>query len=205
MQNERNNIWTPANIVTLIRIGALPIWYICAQLASSVAVEHFCMPRVWSALLFVLISATDKLDGHLARSRNEVTVFGMFLDPIADKLLVLAGLIYLMEIGWVASWIVLVILAREFIVSGLRMVASERGVVIPAGVMGKWKTAITLISMCVSLFAYALDPSFMVWGISLYVPMELTGRILMYVAVVFTIVSGLQYIAESKKLLVDEA
>ena len=201
MQNERNKIWTPANIVTLIRISALPLWFWCAQLVSQVPVEHFSIPRFWSAVFFMALSATDKLDGYLARSRNEITVFGMFLDPIADKLLVLCGLLYLMEIGWVSSWIVLIILAREFIVSGLRMVASERGVVIPAGNLGKWKTATTLLSICLYLIAYMFAPGFMYAGIALMQVLELIASILMYIAVVLTIVSGIQYIVNSKHIL----
>ncbi len=201
MQSERNKIWTPANIVTIIRICALPLWFLCAQLASYVPVEHFSMPRFYSALIFLILSATDKLDGYLARSRNEVTVFGMFLDPIADKLLVLCGLIYLLEISWISSWIVIIILAREFIVSGLRMVASERGVVIPAGNLGKWKTATTLISICIFLIAYMFSPNYLIGEIALMHTLYLVASVLMYIALILTIVSGIQYIVNSKQIL----
>ncbi len=203
MQNERSKIWTPANIVTLIRICALPFWFMCAQLASYVPVEHFSMPRFWSAIFFIALSATDKLDGYLARSRNEVTVFGMFLDPIADKLLVLCGFVFLLEIDWVSSWIVLIILAREFIVSGLRMVASERGVVIPAGNLGKWKTATTLISICLYLIAFMFAPDFMYGGVELVFIIKLIASILMYIAVVLTIVSAIEYIVNSRQILAE--
>ncbi len=201
MQNESNKIWTPANIVTLIRIGALPLWFIGAQLALRMPVEHFSMPRVWCAIFFIILSATDKLDGYLARSRGEVTVFGMFLDPIADKLLVLCGLIYLMDIGLIASWIPLVILAREFIVSGLRMVASERGVVIAAGNMGKWKTAVTLVSICIYLVSLSFGVDVYVGGYVLVHAMSLIALILMYIAVFLTVVSGFEYLINSWKML----
>ncbi len=201
MLNERNKIWTPANIVTVIRICALPFWFMCAQLVSNVPVEHFSIPRFWSAVFFIVLSATDKLDGYLARSRNEVTVFGMFLDPIADKLLVLCGLLYLLEINWVSSWIVLIIMAREFIVSGLRMVASERGVVIPAGNLGKWKTATTLLSICLYLIAYMFAPSYSFGGFALMYLIEAIATVLLYIAVALTLISGVQYIVNSKQIL----
>ncbi len=201
VQNESNKIWTPANIVTLIRIGALPLWFICAQLASGVPVEHFSIPRAWSAVFFILLSATDKLDGYLARSRGEVTVFGMFLDPIADKLLVLSGLLYLLDCGWIGSWVVLTILAREFIVSGLRMVASQRGVVIAAGNMGKWKTAITLISICIFLVAYCFSSDLTIYNINVMGALGILGSVLMYIALVLTVVSGVEYVKNSFHLL----
>ena len=201
MQSKCNKIWTPANIVTLIRICALPFWFWYAQIVSAITFDTFSLARLWSALIFMALSATDKLDGYLARSRNEVTVFGMFLDPIADKLLVLCGLLYLLEINWISVWIVLIIIAREFIVSGLRMVASERGVVIPAANLGKWKTAITLISISLFLIAYMFAPNYIVTGTSIMDILELIALILMYIAVVLTVISGVQYIINSKQVL----
>lgn len=203
MQNERSKIWTPANVVTLVRICALPFWYLSAQLASSVPVEHFSMPHFWCALFFIILSATDKLDGYLARSRNEITVFGMFLDPIADKLLVLCGLVYLLETSWISAWIVLVILAREFIVSGLRMIASDRGVVIPAGNLGKWKTAVTLGSISLYLCANCFAVSYTLGWLDVYRAFGSLASVLMYIAVVLTVVSAVEYIYNSRNILQD--
>ena len=94
-----------------------------------------------------MISCTDWLDGYLARSRNEVTAFGKFMDPLADKILVTAALLALIELGTLPSWVVLIIVAREFIVSGVRMVAANEGVVIAASYQGKFKTVFQMIAI----------------------------------------------------------
>ena len=105
------------------------------------------LPSLAVALLFMALSLTDKLDGYLARSRGEVTTFGKFLDPIADKLVVVVSLCFLLEVGDVSAWVLLVIVAREFLVSGLRMVVASRGTVVAASSLGKWKTATTMVSI----------------------------------------------------------
>lgn len=148
-------VWTPANIVTLTRVALMPVWLFFAKMAV-VGTGEFSPSALLVFLGYVAISLTDKLDGHLARSRGEVTAFGQFLDPIADKLAVVVALSYLLETGMTSSWVLLFVVAREFLVSGLRMVVANEGVVVAASNLGKWKTAVTMVSICGLLFVMAL-------------------------------------------------
>lgn len=143
---EITSIWTPANIVTCVRILFIPLFMIASEFAFSgfaAGGNHFGITAgAWAVAAFVLyfvLSATDKIDGDLARKRGEVTDFGKFLDPIADKLLVFSALLILLEHGLVNVWFVFIILLREFLVSALRMVASANGEVIAADNLGKAK------------------------------------------------------------------
>ena len=150
--SKAKSIWTPSNVITIIRILLVPV-FVAALLAPWP--EWFGMNKAFSndwksiiaAAIFVLISCTDWLDGYLARSRNEITDFGKFMDPLADKILVAAALIALVELGSLPTWVVLVILAREFIVSGVRMMAASKGVVIAASMLGKFKTVFQMIAI----------------------------------------------------------
>ena len=184
----RRGIWTPANVVTCIRVALVPLWLLVAQLTgfSGAVVGHNPWGYV-TFVLFVALSLTDKLDGHLARSRNEVTTFGKFLDPIADKLLVITGMLWLLQAGLVSMWALLLVVAREFLVSGLRMVVASRGVVVAASSLGKWKTATTMVSLCGYLLVRALPLS----GLSIV----LLGfsHICFAVAMVLTAWSGIDY------------
>ena len=132
---------TWANRVTVLRMLFIPV-FVVALLAR--------LPNWgpwWSAGLFVLLMATDAVDGYLARSRNEVTTFGKLIDPLADKLLVTAALVALVELGELPAWIALIIIGREFIVTGLRMVAVAEGRVIAASSFGKTKTVLQSIAI----------------------------------------------------------
>ena len=146
-----------------------------------------------SCILYMLISLTDKLDGYLARSRGEVTDFGKCLDPIADKLAVIGAFLYLLEIELVPSWAVLLIVAREFLVSGLRMVVSTKGVVIAASNLGKWKTATTMTAICGLLVAATLPAG----GIASTI--KLISDIAMWIALALTAWSGIDYFVKSWK------
>ena len=133
---KKNTLWTPANIVTMIRILFVPVFVIALispwplWIDSSGGLDFL---KPWVALvIFLVLSLTDSVDGYLARSRNEVTNFGKFMDPLADKILVFAALVALVELNVLPSWVVLVILMREFIVAGVRMLAASRGMVIAA-------------------------------------------------------------------------
>ena len=121
---------TPANIITMVRICLVPV-FVVAIISPWPEWIGFVELDVWKAWIaagiFVVISCTDWLDGYLARKRNEVTDFGKFMDPLADKILVTAALLVLIELGALPSWVVLLIVAREFIVSGVRMVAGKQG------------------------------------------------------------------------------
>ena len=137
-------MWTLANIVTCARVVLVPVWLFLAQLlgrsVATAATEGGVSIGAFAVFLsYVVISLTDKLDGYLARSRNEVTVFGKFLDPIADKLAVVVALFVLLEWHMVSPWVLLVIVAREFLVSGLRMVVASEGTVIAHQIWGSGK------------------------------------------------------------------
>ena len=139
---------------------------------------------------YVFISLTDKLDGYLARSRGEVTTLGKFLDPIADKLAVVVAFCYLLEVGAASSWVLLVIVAREFLVSGLRMVVANEGVVVAASNLGKWKTAITMIAICGLLLVRVFVPSPFVTFLNT------ASNILVIVSVILTAWSGIDYFVQ---------
>lgn len=180
------DIWTPANIVTCVRIAFIPVFMGVAAMAHGYANAPFA---VAAFLIYVTLSITDKVDGYLARSRNEITDFGKFLDPIADKLLVFSALLLLLEDGVVSVWVVFIILVREFLVSALRMVAASNGEVIAADGLGKAKTAVTMVSLCGYYLAFALAAvSFNDFGV-----ISLVSWALMVAAVVLTVVSGVQY------------
>ncbi len=196
-------LWTPANIVTLVRICLVPVFVVALL---SPWPQWFNLPDIAeysksliAAGIFVLISCTDWLDGYLARSRGEVTDFGKFMDPLADKILVVAALLALIELGVLPSWVALIIVAREFIVSGVRMVAASKGVVISASWYGKFKTVFQMIAIVMftvkdSYMMGTLIDAFcdMMWVLSWAV---------MFVALALTIVSMLDYISKARDLI----
>lgn len=144
----------------------------------------------WIALaLFIVASLTDWLDGHLARKHNLVTNFGKFMDPLADKLLVCSAMICLVETGQIPSWIVIIIIAREFIISGFRLVAADNGVVIAASYWGKFKTTFQMVMIC--LMIANLEP------------LKLVTAIVMWVALALTIISLVDYLVKNKEVMKD--
>lgn len=159
------------NRLTLLRIILVPV-FMCVYLFGFEYV---------AAAIFVIASVTDWADGYLARKNNLVTNFGKFMDPLADKLLVTAALLCLLELGTVTSWVVMIILAREFIVTGIRLVAASEGKVIAAGKLGKIKTVMQLIAL-----TYAI-----IFGGGI-----LTD-VLIYLATAMTLISGIDYIAKN--------
>lgn len=182
-----SSIWTPANVVTVIRVAFVPVWLVVAELSVAAGTSWSASAFV-AALLFALLSLTDKLDGYLARSRNEVTTFGKFLDPIADKLVVIVGLCYLLEQGMVSTWVLLIVVAREFLVSGLRMVVASKGVVVAASNLGKAKTATTMVALVGLLLCRALPPA----GVP-YAGLHALSVAALWVAVALTAWSGIDY------------
>ena len=187
MRTRVNSIWTPANIVTVVRVVLMPVWLAMAELLPANP-DGFSIGAFVVALGYVFISVTDKLDGYLARSRNEVTAFGKFLDPIADKLAVTIALFFLLEVGETNSWVLLAVISREFLVSGLRMVVANAGVVVAASNLGKWKTATTMMAICGLLFARAFSSTLII-GTWLYT----ISNALLIVAVILTVWSGIDY------------
>ncbi|MCK9525524.1 MAG: CDP-diacylglycerol--glycerol-3-phosphate 3-phosphatidyltransferase [Limnochordia bacterium] len=164
------------NLVTMLRILLVPVFaYLCLLYPPGLN-----MP---ATIVFLLAALTDGLDGYLARSRKEITRFGQLIDPIADKLLVTAALLALIQLGQVSTWAALIILAREFSVSGLRMLAATEGRVIAASRLGKLKT----VSQIVAITGFLLGISWAPW--------------LMGVAVFMTIFSGVDYFRNAQDIL----
>lgn len=187
-----DSIWTPANVVTLVRIVLMPVWLLVAEAARLDGALGVGSAVAWASfLLYTAIALTDKLDGYLARSRGEVTTFGKFLDPIADKLCVTCAMLYLLELELVPSLAVLIILAREFLVSGLRMVVASEGTVIAASNLGKWKTAVTMLA----IGGYLLSVTIPVGSAS--ITLQMLSHVLMGIAVVLTAWSGIDYLIKS--------
>lgn len=145
-----------------------------------------------ATVIFIAASLTDLADGKIARKYNLVTNFGKFMDPLADKLLVCSALICLVEINKLAAWIVIIIIAREFIISGFRLVASDNGVVIAASYWGKFKTTFQMLM----IIALILDFDFYYWGI--------LETVLIWVALILTVVSLIDYIAKNKEVLKEQ-
>lgn len=179
------------NRLTLARIILVPVFM--AFLLLQVPKGHTILPHqdVVAALIFILASTTDGLDGYIARKRGQVTVLGKFMDPLADKLLVSAALIALVELGDVPAWLAWVIIGREFAVTGLRAIAAADGQVIAASKLGKIKTVTQVIAISAILLK---DWPFSLIGIRI-------GQPLLYLALFFTIWSGIDYLAKTWKLL----
>ena len=196
---ETKTIWTPANVVTIVRILLVPI-FVVVLLSPWPDYMNFWpeanLYKPWvAALVFLLISLTDKVDGYLARSRGEVTDFGKFIDPLADKILVVAALLALIELRCLPSWPVLIIITREFVVSGLRMYAASRNLVIAASNLGKAKTVSQIAAILLFIIkGSSLIPSEFYW------PVYIISWAVMIIALVLTIVSMLDYMIKCKDL-----
>lgn len=195
-----------ANKLTIFRIILVPIMAIIPYL--KLQGDFFGMPLMYflMELIFIVASITDKLDGYIARSRNQVTTFGKFLDPLADKILVLTAMVLLVELGKIPAWIPVIVLAREFLVSGYRLIAVEKsGNVIAASIWGKLKTVTQMLGLIIALidvnsFGKFLDGSLS--GINLIINIASTTMLL--ISVIATIFSGWEYIKNGKDLLLDK-
>lgn len=171
------------NKITVVRILMIP-FFIAALLID------FPFHQPIAAILFIVAALTDSLDGYLARSRNLVTDFGKFMDPLADKLLVSSALICFVQLGSVPAWVVIVIIAREFAITGLRTLAAADGIIISASKWGKAKTMSQMTAIVIILFNN--------WPFSLIgIPMD---TIMIYVATVLTVISGIDYLILNKKV-----
>jgi CDP-diacylglycerol---glycerol-3-phosphate 3-phosphatidyltransferase len=169
------------NLLTVARILAVPV-IVVALLNETPNGDTL------AAIVFALAAITDGLDGYIARSRGHVTTFGKLMDPIADKLLIVAALIALVELGRLAAWVAMVIIAREFAVTGLRMVAAEQGIVIAASWLGKLKTILQVAAVFALI---AADPA------------PLAVDLLVYVAVAVTVISGADYFFGIRKRVAE--
>lgn len=187
-----------ANKLTLLRMLMIPVFILLVLNPSADQVVWLgtAIPinQVWAALVFALASFTDFLDGYLARKYHLVTSFGAFFDPMADKLLVMAALILLVQVGSVPGWVVFIILARELMVTGLRvLIAQSNGKVMAAAMPGKIKTTTQMLAIICFLLQ---DMGRSVWGFSLANP-------LLYVCLFFTIYSGLEYFYHARFVFSD--
>ena len=175
---------TLASRITLVRVAMIPAFMVTMYLSGGV-------PGMWmyiSLAIFIVASLTDSLDGYIARHYNQVTDFGKFLDPLADKLLVIAAMCMFCQWGVFPAWALMIVLTREFAVTGLRLVAVGKGTVIAAGMSGKIKTATTMIGLC-AMMAFP-TVSWLCWTV--------TGLI-----VVTTLYSGVEYFVQNWKCLCD--
>ncbi|MCL2322327.1 MAG: CDP-diacylglycerol--glycerol-3-phosphate 3-phosphatidyltransferase [Oscillospiraceae bacterium] len=186
-----------ANKMTMLRILLVPIFlFFFTQTYIPYGI-------LIASVIFIIASLTDTLDGFFARKYNQVTRFGKFLDPLADKLLVTAALIGLVECGSINSWVAFIIIAREFMISGLRILAAAEGIVIAASKIAKVKTVIQLIAILLALFNLNLvEIEFLniPWLINFT---SFSTNAFMILAVIFTIVSAIDYFYKNKKVLND--
>ena len=177
---------TLPNILTCIRVVLIPVFMVLAYQGNTTC--DFA-----ALVVYVVACLTDYVDGNLARKNNQVTNFGKFMDPVADKLLVMAALLIFVEDGTIAAWMVAIILGREFIVSALRMVAASEGLVIAANMWGKAKTMITMITLI-----FLLCPI----GPVMLGPVSLQD-IMIWITVIITAVSGVTYITDNFAVIKD--
>ena len=175
---------TTATKITLVRVLFIPLFMVLMYISGG-------QGNIWMWMglaVFIIASITDYIDGQIARRCNQVTDLGKFLDPLADKLLTIAAMVMFCEWGRFPAWALMIVLAREFAVSGLRMVAGPKGKVIAAGKSGKFKTASSMIGLCVWM-AFPLNGTI--------------GVIVTALIVVTTVYSGVEYFVQNWKCLVD--
>lgn len=194
-----------ANKLTIFRIILVPVMAIIPYLNLKGDFLGLPLTYFFMELIFIVASITDKLDGYIARSRNQVTTFGKFLDPLADKILVLTAIVLLVELGKIPAWIPIIVLAREFIVSGYRLVAVEKGgQVIAASIWGKLKTVTQMIAIILVMFdKNSFWDCFKGSLTGADYAINLISTILLLISVVATIFSGADYLKSGKDLLKD--
>jgi CDP-diacylglycerol--glycerol-3-phosphate 3-phosphatidyltransferase len=190
---QNSNLMNLPNILTLARIAAVPIIVVLLIFESKET-------SFWAAAVFSLAAITDWLDGYLARKMEIVTVLGKFLDPLADKLIVMAALIMLIPLDRVPAWAVFLILAREMLVTGLRSIASSEGIVIAASDLGKYKTIFQMVAIIGLLLHYRYYWFFGVEVDFLYPSFHNAGIFFFYISLGLTIWSGADYLMKFFKV-----
>lgn len=176
---------TTASKITVIRVAMIPLFIVAALVSWKYS-------NVVALIIFAIASLTDGIDGYVARKYNQVSDFGKFLDPLADKILVMSAMMILVERNQMASWAAAIILAREFAVTGLRLVAVSEGVVIPAGISGKVKTFSSILGVCVM---------FTQWhSTAVFGPVTI-DHVATAVMVITTVWSGVEYFIKNRKLI----
>ncbi|MDF2609321.1 MAG: CDP-diacylglycerol--glycerol-3-phosphate 3-phosphatidyltransferase [Lachnospiraceae bacterium] len=173
------------NKITIIRICMIPLFLILyLELIPGIPYSNYI-----AGIVFILASLTDALDGHIARKHNLITNFGKFMDPLADKLLVSAALICFVEYKLIPAWIIIIIISREFIISGFRLVASDNGVVIAASYWGKFKTTAQMIMSILLIFNIQNDV------------FNIFEQIFIYLSLILTVISLGDYLYKNKNVL----
>lgn len=172
------------NKLTIFRVILIPffVFFMLVPVTGN-------MDSLIALLIFVVASLTDLLDGYIARKHGLVTNFGKFMDPLADKLLVCSALICLVELRRVPSWVVIIIIAREFIISGFRLIASDKGVVIAASYWGKFKTTFQMLMICLMILNLG--------------PLSLITAVVMWAALILTLISLADYLVKNKEIMKD--
>jgi len=193
--NNKDPVWNVPNILTLLRIASIPV-------IAAILLSPSRSAGLWAAAIFAVASITDWLDGYLARRMGIVTVFGKFLDPIADKLIVMSVLIMILPYGRAPAWMVLIILGREIIITGLRGLASTEGVVIPASNLGKFKTIFQIVAILGLLLHYDYHWFFGMDIRYLFVNMHNVGIFYLWIATIITIWSGIDYLVKFSRIIV---
>jgi len=183
---------TLPNKLTIMRILFIPaivVVYYIPYLKNNEIFTGMSISMFINVILFCLASVTDFFDGYLARKNNQITTFGKFADPLADKMLVFTAMLLFVASGSLPVWVVIVIICREFTVSGIRLVAVGEGTVIAASKLGKYKTATTMVALIFYFF----------WGVSTEV--NLIAQILIYVSLALTVISGIDYFYKNRKIV----
>ena len=170
-----------ANKLTLCRVVMIPIFLVLLYVEFT--------GHLWAAVVvFILASITDFVDGYVARHYNQVTDFGKFMDPLADKLLVMSAMVWFVEVGWMPAWAFFIVIARELAVTGLRLIAVEQGRVIAAGKSGKVKTASTMVGIILMLA---------------FPGVEILRLVCVVIILVTTVYSGIEYFAKNRDVLAN--
>lgn len=172
------------NKLTVFRVVLIPFFIVCLLLPEYIPYNNYI-----ALALFIVASVTDWFDGRIARKNNLVTNFGKFMDPLADKLLVCSALICLVDLKRIPSWMVIIIIAREFFISGFRLVAADNGVLIAASWWGKWKTGFQMIAVC---FLIADFP----WTFA-----KVLCQISLWTAIILTIISMFDYLIKNRDVM----
>lgn len=188
-----------ANKLTMLRIFLVPVFLI------FLAVKDISPWGIYIAtFVFIIASLTDKLDGYIARSRNQITRFGKLMDPLADKLLVTAALISLVEFHIIPTWVAMIIIAREYAVTGLRLIAASEGIVIASSLWGKAKTFTQIVAIIFAFLKLIYDDGGFSFIPKMFFSTELFNYITnlsMAAAIIITIISGIDYFTKNRELL----
>lgn len=173
-----------ANKLTLLRIILVPVFLIFISINKPIFITI-------ATGIFIIAAITDKLDGYIARSRNQITNFGKFMDPLADKLLVTSALVALVQYNVIQAWMVMIIIGREFAITGLRAIAASEGIVIAASWWGKIKTVIQIIAIILGLVSLIYIQNYL----------KYITIIAIYLAILITLISGIDYFVKNRKVI----